>query len=464
MNLEAVKKKEAEELVKREKWASRKPIKYGLFLTMIALFFVSGIDEVCTSIGTQLQSSVVAEFFVNRGIRFNEGIAMYATVTSLTGMMYMLTPFYKALADKFGRKLFLALNTAGMGIGMILCWTSTNAVMYFIGFMICQFFIQHDMQIVFLYEVAPKDKRATIYGLIKGLSTFGVVLVPYLRTMLMGNDPTKWRYVYMVPGILAVSIAVLVFIVTRESKDFLDKRIEYLKMPFEVRHPQKIKDKKLSNETKERKVGVFHGLKQLVRNKQLLWPAIAVMLFMLASRSIAGYAEAIMTGYGMSTENVSKALYMYPFVYGFLQIGAGFFGDQFGRKKVVAIGGTVALVGFLGFNFVALYGINPYLVGTLYGVYIGCWWLNIDYANMMIVENAPTYNRGSIAGAIGFATMIGGMVGMVIPIIAPLLFDKVGFGYMVGSAPFVLIGILIIIFKCKETKGVDLSTVEYENE
>ena len=44
-----------------------------------------------------------------------------------------LVPFYKALADKFGRKPFLVLNTLGMGVGMALAWWSPNMVLYFIG-------------------------------------------------------------------------------------------------------------------------------------------------------------------------------------------------------------------------------------------------------------------------------------------------------------------------------------------
>lgn len=54
-----------------------------------------------------------------------------------------LVPFYKALADKFGRKPFLVLNTLGMGVGMALAWWSPNMVLYFIGYGMTVFFVQH---------------------------------------------------------------------------------------------------------------------------------------------------------------------------------------------------------------------------------------------------------------------------------------------------------------------------------
>lgn len=52
-------------------------------------------------------------------------------------------------------------------------------------------------------------------------------------------------------------------------------------------------------------------------------------------------------------------------------------------------------------------------------------------------------------------------LGSIVPIFAVLLFDKIGFGYMTAVMPFAFIGVLLLIFKVKETKGVDLDKVTY---
>lgn len=104
---------------------------------------------------------------------------------------------------------------------------------------------------------------------------------------------------------------------------------------------------------------------------------------------------------------------------------------------------------------------SPYLVGIFYGLYLGCWWITLDYVGMMVAESAPTYNRGSVLGAVNLITMVGSGIGSVVPIFAVLLFERIGFGYMTAVMPFAFIGVLLLIFKVKETKGVDLDKVTY---
>lgn len=463
--------RDMKELSFRKKQRDAKPLRFGLVLTLIALFFASVADEIASAINMQVQSSVVTEFFANPlNLPFNEAMSIFSTITMFSYALLALVPFYKALSDKIGRKPFLVLNTVGMGIGMFLCLWSPHVVVWFIGFAMVTFFVQHDMQIVYLYEIVPKEKRASIYGLVKGLSTLAVILIPVLRSAFMGNDPTLWRMVYLVPAILALAISLLTFFLTRESKTFLDKRIAYLESPYDERHPAKLtkeekqERKKKKEQDKTQKSGVFHAFKHLFKNKQLFWVAIASAIFSVGSTTISGFSESIMTDFGMSTENVTKALFIYPFLYAVLIIIMGFVGDKIGRKLNITICGALAVAGFIGFNISAFLGANPYVVGVFYGLYLGCWWITLDYCSMMVAESSPTHNRGSMLGAVGLITMIGSGIGQAVPIVAALIFKHVGFGYMVVSMPFVIAGIVIVMLKVKETKGVDLDKVVYEDE
>lgn len=462
---EQIEMKEAKELAHRKSQNGKKALKYGLVITLIALFCATVVDEISSAIGVQIQSSVVTEFFVNPlNLPYNEAMSMFSTITMFSYALLALVPFYKALSDKLGRKPFLVINTVGMGIGMLLAWWSPNVVVYFIGYGMTVFFVQHDMQIVYLYEIVPKKSRATIYGLIKGISTLGIVLVPVLRGAVMGEDTSLWRGVYFLPALIAIGVSVFSLIVTRESKTFLDQRIAFLESPYEVRHPSKqTKEEKKAQKAaaKQQKTGVFHALKQLFMNKQLFWLAIVSTVFSVGSTTISGFSESIMTDFGMSAESVNQALFIYPLLFAALTCAAGVIGDRFGRKAIVGTSGILAVGGFIGFNLSAYLGASPYLVGVFYGLYLGCWWITLDYCSMMVAESVPTYNRGSMLGAVGLITMIGSGLGQVVPIFAVLLFERIGFGYMVASMPFVFIGILLMLFKVKETKGVDLDKITY---
>lgn len=166
----------------------------------------------------------------------------------------------------------------------------------------------------------------------------------------------------------------------------------------------------------------------------------------------------------MSTEEITTALFIQPFFNTGLTWIAGFISDRIGRKRIIAIAGTIAITGFVCFNLSAFMGASPYIVGVCYGIYLGCWWIVMDYQGMMIAESAPTYNRTSVMGAVSLLTLIGTAIGVVMPIGSALIFDKIGFGYMLIAAPFVIIGIVLMLWKVKETKGVDLNEVEYEDE
>ena len=73
-----------------------------------------------------------------------------------------LSIFYKPLSDRFGRKIFLVINTLGMSLGM-----SHNLALYVVGAVIIFFFVPHDMQVVYVMESAPAKHPAKIYSTVK---------------------------------------------------------------------------------------------------------------------------------------------------------------------------------------------------------------------------------------------------------------------------------------------------------
>ena len=461
---EKIEARDARELELRRKQLNRKPLKFALFFAAIAILLGAGIDAIATQISGQLQSSIVTEFFVEPyGLTYNEAISRFSAVNIISYLILPILPFYKALSDKFGRKPFLAFNIIAMGIGLMLCAWSPNIVIYYIGYGLIMFMISSDMQIVYLYEVAPQKTRATFYGIVKGTGAFCIILVPVLRATVMGNDSTLWRNVYLVPMILAFIIAAYILLVPRESEMFLKQRVEYLESPYEQRHPKKEKNTGKKAEKKQ-KTGVFHAMKYLFKEKQLFWLTMISVVFAIGSMSFSSYTESIMTDFGMTTEAVTIALMIYPFMNMASTWITGIISDKVGRKPIIAVTGLLALGGFICFNVTAFLGLSSYVVGFFYGLYLPSWWQVIDYTSMMIAESTPTYNRASALGAVSLLRLIGQALGLLLPIVAPMLFEHIGFGYMVVVIPFVVVGLVMLIWKVKDTNGVDLNTVQYEVE
>ena len=132
------------------------------------------------------QSDMITQFYVNaKGLDFNTGLATYSAMTAPLYVIMVITPFYKSLADSYGRKLFLALNTFGMGAGMLVCMLASNPVIYLVGVGIFNFLMNNDMQVLYIMEAVPEKHRAKLTSITKAIALLGVMAIPALRDMFM---------------------------------------------------------------------------------------------------------------------------------------------------------------------------------------------------------------------------------------------------------------------------------------
>lgn len=448
--------KEQKELIRRKKMASRHESKYALAIAFVLVVLIHIVDELATNLPGYLQTSIVTEFFVlGKGLEYNEGLSQMSTYTMLISVLVAFAPFYKALADKFGRKPFLVMNTAFFGLGMLVCFLAPkyNYPVYLIGAAIMSFFTAHDMQVTYILEVAPAEKRTTFYGITKCIGTVGLVLVPLFRDVFMGDDGTKWRMVFFVPVFIALAVSLLALLFGRETKVFLDRRIEYLEKPIEQREREKAEAKAEA----AKKPGVFQAIKYIFKDtKDLRILVIGLLVYVTGMMGFSSYYESIMTTSGMGTAEVTQALYVYPFVFAAIILICGLLGDSVGRKTTMGIMGGLSIVGFILFCIGCGRGWNPYFIGFLYGIYLGCYWEGADYMQLMVSEKAPTEIRASVMGAVTlmqfFCVLIGMAAIIILMNVLPLALTC-----LLVATPFIIVGVLIVLFKVKETKGVDLS-------
>ena len=434
----------------------------GVLIGIILL--VDLLDNFVTSVNSNVTSCYINEFFVNgrlfgRDYTYEEGLALNSTFNLVGYVIGLLVPFYKALGDKFGRKPLFIISTLGMATGLIVVFFSKTYFGFLIGSFIISFFISHDIQIIYILEEAPSAKRATIYSLLKGLGALGTFFIPLLRMTVMKNDPTLWRNIYLLPGICGIIISVVVFFFAKESKVFVDDRLEYLEIPFEERIAKE-KAEKEAKKANANKSGIFNAIKYIFQHKELRALVIIKTIFDAAIIAMT-YYESIMASANMSTSDITKALFPYPLIYCVSVILSGFLADKIGRKKIIVIFGSLCVISFGLFVYSANNhaSFNPYLIGAFYGLYIGGYWIGRDYMEIISTEMVPTDIRASIIGAEGLLVYVGMAVGFAFVNIG-ILFMPIWLTCLIFSVPCIALSVILLSFKVKETKGVDYESIK----
>ncbi len=435
---------------------------YFLILLVI-IAFVNIIDEVTSNLSVSVQSSFVTEFFVNNPFlgkyyTFEEGLSLHTSVSVISYVLGIITPFYKALADKWGRKPLFALSTLGMSAGLFIIWFSPNYLVFLLGYAVISFFFGHDIQIIYILEEAPDKFRAAIYSALKALGIFGVVCIPVLRNMLMGNDATQWRRIFLAPAVAGVIAAVMVVVFAKDTKVFVSERIAYLSIPYEERMERKLREKQ-EKKAQRNQSGVFNAAKFIFANKDTKHLIISHIIFDAGMPAIALYYESSMHIAGMSTQDITKSMFVLPIVYAVLTLFSGMIADTFGRKKLIVGASVLCITGFILFAVGINNLWNPYLIGGFCGLYQGCYWIGRDYMNIMMTEKVPTDIRASVVGAEGLLVIIGLVAGYAVVVVG-MQFLPVWLTCLIAAVPCVAAAAVILISKVSETKGVNLDAIK----
>ncbi len=457
-NVERQKAREAGELVRRKKQLQAGSGRFYILYLFMVLSLIYIIDEIASTISIQFQSNIINEFFVqNMGMTYGEGLSLSSALGFITYPVTLLIVFYRPLADRFGRKPFLVINTFMLGLGLFLVYLSDNIYVYMLGGTIMGFMVSHDMQCVYILECSNEKTRARNYALTKALAILGTLLIPLLRETLMQNRSEQWHLVYLVPALLGFVLSFVALLFARETGTFLINRVKYLETPIEVREKQ-TREERNSNA----QGGILHAVKFAFRHRQLRFLMLACCFYYSASLATATYNTVMKESALMKEEAITMALYLYPVGNALMTFVAGIVSDRFGRKATIITMSCSAVTYYSLFIAGAMLGWAPLLTGFAIGGFMGSYWGAGDtIGGIMFSESAPTNLRSSVTVINTLLNgIIGGLATIVTIILLPLI-PKETFGYMyLGLTIPGLIGAAFVIWKyVGETRGLDLKKV-----
>ncbi|MBQ8574765.1 MAG: MFS transporter [Clostridia bacterium] len=469
--LKKIQFKREKEIAKWEKEKAR-PKKNLYFIYLIFIItLIYATDEIASQIGTLMKTEIANDLFASSG---ESSVGLLEILSILVVPFQAIGLLYRPLADRWGRKKFLIINTFGMSLAMLVIFLSNNLILYFIGACMVQFFIPHDMHVVYIMESSPTDHRGKVYSSIKFIANMSVMLVPLLRRMLMSNA-SEWRMVYFIPAIVGVVTSFIALITARETDSFIESRLRYLRMTDEEREAER-----LQKDTQNSQGGLIPALKFALKHKQLRWLYITSSVANIGFIGTINYQVIMSYGYAQNyVENglfaklgeevmnavsigpVTTALFMFPVGCAVSQVIMGFISDSKGRKAAAITTAANCLLAFIGFSIGSNMAWNPYLVGFLCGAFVGSYYSTNDVIIMMIGESSPTNLRSSTMSAQFIVTAVGFALSYIIsiPLITILGNSVTGIVSFALLVPGFIAALITLLFKTHDTKGIDMDTV-----
>ncbi len=463
--------KTRKEIEKWEKEKARPKKKYYFAYLVLIISLIYATDEIASQIGMLMKTEIANDILNNFG---ESSVSVLDIISVLVVPFQALGLLYRPLADRWGRKKFLLINTFGMSFALLVIYLSNNVPVYFIGACLVQFFIPHDMHVVYIMESSPSKHRARVYSTIKFFANMAVLLVPLLRQALMENA-SQWRNVYIIPALVGIVTSLIALLTARETDAFIDSRLTHLR-----KTPEEIRLEKAQKNAENAQGGLIPALKFALKHKQLRWLYITSAMTNLGFIGTINYQVILSYGYAqnyvknglfdtlgedvmnaVSLGPVTAALFMFPIGSAVAQVVMGFISDSKGRKAAAITMAAICLTGFIGFTIGSNMAWNSYIVGALCGAFIGGFYATNDVLIMMIGESSPTNLRSSCMSAQFIVTGVGVAISYMIslPLMNILGNSVTGIVSFCLLVPGFIAALITLVKKTHDTKGINIDTV-----
>ncbi len=415
-----------------------------IYYSAAILGFINLIDIFMSNIGPLVVSFVVDEFLISRGVPENMAYAQYGLAMALVPLVGLISVMIKYLADKYGRKFALVINVAGMTLGALLIIFAQDFWVYVIGTLLGGLFLAADIQLLFINEEAPKEKRSQFVNAIRIVGLVGALLVPIFRGIFITSSNPNWRALFLLPLIAGIAVTLIVIVTFKESSVYLTMKAQ----------------KQANPDQQKEKISFFKAVKaslKLQNFRIIFLTFLTGFLGVMAGFTFRSYWEPFLSqNFEFNEVNmiyITRYLISIP-----LGAAVGLINDKVGRKAGL-LTTLIMLPVFLILCLIAVQSKSMILTGIFYGLFIYSLWLTPATTGTMVNELTPTQYRGTITVFLGIVYVALLVVTSVIfaILVLWLSFEMV---FFIAVIPGCLVAILLTIKALPETKATDLTKVE----
>lgn len=444
--------------IQLRKWqfkAKSKPNRFYFYYFIFVICLAYIIESIAIYINGVVQQDVIGQFF--GGLSEADQSTRYNIMLTVCSSASVLTFFYKALSDKYGRKPFLVINIFGLAFGMFICFLAKNVGIFAIGCFIMYFFTPAHMEELYIIETCSPKHRGFWLAFSKAFGIMGIALVSFLRKWAINQTPS-WQYVFLIPACIGCGVAIVCLLLVDESPVFVQNKINYYKSEIrKLEYPLEVEDKKTKYQLKQG--GILTAIKYMFYDKSLLWLFVVGIIFTISSVAVTNYTQIIADSATTST-NMDTILIIFPFTYAFVELVIGIISDKIGRIRASILSSAITLLGFLLFVVGNKMHWSEHFLGALLGAFIGGYMVSLDLYNIVCAEKSPTNLRGSILSVVNISYSAGGLIATGLLIVCQQFIKNMDIGYfaLIAIVPALFISLLILISKIPETKDMLLVT------
>lgn len=402
----------------------------------VLIILIQFIDSYCTEIFGRTQSLSVKEFLMDaRGMGADEGVAYMSRMMLPFYLIGMLTPFVRSYADIVGRKVMLAFNVALLAIGSVICMLADSLMLYLLGNGILILGYSLDVHMIYIVDMLPADKRATVRGICGGAAMAAAMCIPLFRSLVVGESGYGWQRLFLV-GIIGGAICLALVLI--------------------YRMPESEKDtKEVHMQSNAGQAGPDDGHIHFIRTMKNIWQQtetrrllIGISVVGIATAGITYYNEPMCAFSGMGEKSVNMVLFIQPLTALVINVLIGILADRIHRMYVVRIGIVLSLVSGIAFTAGVGHTDSVLLIGILWGCMYGFYFSAEELINMMVMESVDSSVRGRASALSTFAYGIGDQLGIfAISLVVGALGMK--WAKMIFLVPLVFAAILFIKSRCK---------------
>lgn len=390
--------------------------KIYMILVISMVLFSQLADSFCAEIYSKMQSFILDDYIIRgTGLDMNEAVSKLGYMMLPFYIVPALSPLARVFVDKYGKNRVMSANFILLIAGCVICAISGNIIAFLIGNAIITFAVSVDIQNMYVARELPKEKRATVRGIMSGVSAGAAMLIPLLRKYLVERG-AGWKGIY----VAAVPVCVFVLIIVRMvggSADTYEKDAE--------------------------PAGKTVSYQKNIRKYMIMLFCIG-----MATSGVTLYNEPILVNSGYTEQMISEILLIEPVALLIFNLFFGWLADKIKREQAAGIDIFLTMIFLVIFVAAGKNMCNGVIMGIAWGGMTGCYFSAVNILLLLILENCDGDKVGKMSAVSAYINGAGNAAGIVL---CTILVKKAGMETvkLVLAMPALVVTLLLLIRKKK---------------